>query len=245
MGRVEVSTSAITESPSLLSFRAATGSRGRSRARGAPARDPVETALEPERLHALGEALVASASLRGLERSLALARALVDHLYAGDASAWRLRSPKMLPLRTLGRSLGTTPAALCRALAVHEVWSRSAEGRPWAQLSASHYRAVQNLEPGAQAELLEEAWRDGLSADALRRRIAMRGERREVKGGRLPDHPVARLVTRIERELSAVDAASISRARDELERRIAHDLAARSEAAARRCLDLARELRRR
>lgn len=194
---------------------------------------------------ALGEALGASSSLRGLERTLSLARALVEHLYGGDVGAWRLRSPKALSLRALARSLGTTPAALCRALTVFEVWTHAAEGRPWAQLSASHYRAVQHLDVDAQMDLLEEAWREGLSADAIRRRIAPRDERREARGGRLPDQPVARLVTRIERELSAVDAETISRTRAELERRVAQDLAARSEAVGRRCLELARELRRR
>lgn len=244
MGRVEVSTSLSTDSSSLPSLHAA-APPGRKRRARAAARDPVALVLDPERLVALGEALGAMDSLRGLERSLALARTLVDHLYEGDPSAWRLRSPKTLPLRKLARSLGTTSAALCRALAVHEVWSRSAEGRPWAQLSSSHYRAVQNVEGGMQIELLEEAWREGLSAEELRRRIAMRGERRDVRGGRLPEEPVARMVTRLERELAAVDAATISRARDELARRITQDLASRSEAVARRCFDLARELRRR
>ena len=245
MGRVEVSIPVFTESSSRFPLRAAAASRGRKRGRAASVLDPVELALDPERLVQLGEALGASASLRGLERTLALARALVDLLYGGDASAWRLRSPKTLPLRTLARSLGTTPAALCRALAVHEVWSRAAEGRPWSQLSASHYRAVQNVDVALQVELLEEAWREGLSAEAVRRRVAVRGERREQRGGRLPDEPVARLLTRLERELSAADAATISRTREELERRVVHDLASRSEAIARRCLNLARELRRR
>lgn len=216
----------------------------RKRASSARARARPAAALPPEQLAALAQALLPARRLRGLDASLAIGRAIVEHLYDGDPSAWRLRSPKVLSLRRLAATalLPTTPAALCRALMVHEVWSRAAAGQPWSQLSASHYRAVSGLDATLQARLLEDAWRRGLPADELRRLADARRRRRAPKGGRLSEHPIARLIERLEREVAAGDAAALDASTD-LERSRAEAWAVRSETVAWRCLELARRLR--
>ncbi len=189
--------------------------------------------------------LAAANARRGLEASLAVGEAIAELLYDGDPTAWRLRSPKSVSLRGLVEqaNLGMTPAALCRALGVYEVWATVAKGQPWSALSASHYRAVLDLPASRQSELLEHAWREQVPAERLRAQAKEHGPDRRPRGGRLPSHPIARMVERIEREYSVVGRRDMIRRLEDLERGRAASLAARCESVADRLLDIARRLR--
>jgi hypothetical protein len=200
--------------------------------------------LDPELARLLTEAL---SSRRGLELSLAVGEVVVTRLYDGDVAAWRLRSPKELSLRRMVREgrLPLTAAAMCRALGVYEVWTTAARGRDWANLSASHYRAVVGLPTEVQSALLEDAWRQQTTAQVLRLRAQQHGTARRGRGGRLPQDPIAQLVERVEREYSARSAADLAVPGRDLARPVAASLAARCEVLALRLSDLAAALRRR
>lgn len=206
-------------------------------------RHPSSGVLDPD--DELAERLGKATALRGLEASLAVGEAIAEVLYDGDASAWRLRSPKSVSLRGLVEraNLPMTAAALCRALGVYEVWATVAKGQPWSSLSASHYRAVLDLPAELQAELLERAWREQIPSERLRDEAKARSPERRARGGRLPTHPVARMVERIEREYAAVKRPELERRLLDLERERAWTLAARCELVATRLDDLARRLR--
>jgi hypothetical protein len=186
-------------------------------------------------------------SQRGLELELSIGRAVAEMLYDGDPSTWRLRSPKRVSLRRMveDAELAITPAALCRALGVYEVWSVAARGRPWHKLSASHYRAVLDVPVEEQRALLEEAWREHLPADELRRRAKVEGQRRSARGGRLPTHPVARMVERVEREVALLGRRASGLRLHELKQARSDALALRCDRLAVRLQDLGRRLRQR
>ena len=212
------------------------GARGSSSPPRPPSADPIA-----ELIARVTDAL----ARRGLESSLAVGEAVAELLYDGDPAAWRLRSPKSVSLRGLVEEadLPMTPAALCRALGVYEVWATVAKGQPWSGLSASHYRAVLDLPVALQSSLLEQAWREQVSAERLREQAKELGPERRPRGGRLPTHPLARMVERIEREYSTYRRRSETRRIRDLEAVRAESLATRCESIADRLLTLARRLR--
>jgi len=207
-----------------------------------PSADPTEPEpCEPE-LVAVVEAVQAALAERGLARSLAVARALIHHVYDGDVHKFRTRERKSVSLRRLSELVPVSAAALYRCLSVHEIWLRT-RGHQWPKLGAAHYRAVESLLPTTQAPWLARAAANGWSAARLREAVLASGVRVADRGGRLPEHPVARLVSRLHRELGIVDSIAGCLDVHPDQRQAMAALADRLEEAAARCRSHAARLR--
>ena len=109
-----------------------------------------------------------------LDFSLAVARLLVDRLYAGDLGAWKQRGTRDASFRKLAEKLdpldipGLSSGSLARAIYVLELDTRvGIVGRP--QLTLSHALAVAGLPEAEQERMLGEAEARDLSVAALRR----------------------------------------------------------------------------
>lgn len=203
--------------------------------RAAPPPDP--------KLAAVVLALQPALALRGLARAVGVARVLVDALYGGEPDGFRSRVGKAVSLRRLAaRGVPLSPAALYRCLSVHEIWLRT-EGHQWPRLGASHYRAVESLLPDSQASWLERAAQGRWSAAHLRHVIRAAGAGTVTRGGRLPQHPVARFVARVRRELTMLDRVVLEMQVEPDDREPMRHLADRLEELATRCSGHAARLR--
>jgi hypothetical protein len=222
---------------------------GRDRSRPRPPKPRVPPlVLEPDGLAAVS-ATVAAGPPRGLAFAIHVGRTVADQLFGGDPGAWRDRIGHELTLRTIvqGARLPLSVPGLYRCLAIHEIHARLAErtgSSDFSPLTASHFRAVLDVSPVLQDALILEARIHGWSVDELRAEARRRGMRRPTRGGRLPAHPVARLVERLEREESRcvpeIEQGSLAT----LGTRTAEDLAVRCEGLSSRLAELARALRR-
>jgi len=126
---------------------------------------------------------------------------------------------------------------------VHEIWVR-VRGHRWPQLGAAHYRAVESLEHGEQEAWLAAAATKDWSAARLRQSIITSGVVTTARGGRLPTHPLARLVVRLERELARADGVASQIDIPAHDQKRMTDLADRLDRVSARCLEYAMRLRR-
>lgn len=170
-----------------------------------PSTGGADAGPTPLQLQEIVAAINTAAHHRGLARCLHVARIIVERIYGGNPAAFRSREGKAVSLRRLAdNGVPLSPAALYRCLSVHEIWVR-VDGSRWPRLAASHYRAVESLVPELQEPWLRKAAERAWSAASLRESIRAAGARVTARGGRLPEHPMARFVARVERELAKLD----------------------------------------
>lgn len=121
-----------------------------------------------------------------LEATARMGKLIVDRFYGGAFDRWLEHGDTETSLRKLAKrfeddALGISPPTILRSVGIYELMQRI-DVSAWKQITASHIRAVLNLQEKDQRRLLSMAEERGLSTKALEaeaRKVRQKeGERR-------------------------------------------------------------------
>jgi hypothetical protein len=104
-----------------------------------------------------------------LDYAIRIGSVIVHYFYGGDVSAWRARGPKPTSFRRLAArpDLPMSPSVLYRCVAIFELCERLGVVSRWRHVTASHLRAVLNLDAKEQVRLLAAVNAEGWSVQRL------------------------------------------------------------------------------
>ncbi|NJK31532.1 MAG: hypothetical protein HC927_03400 [Deltaproteobacteria bacterium] len=181
-----------------------------------------------------------------LTLALAIGRVVIEELYSGDLSRWRLRGPKDHSLRRLATDprLTISASALYRAIGIYELKVRLPDHPLWEQLTICHLRAVLGLPEDEQTQLLERATNESWSIPMLEQAAGKtRAQHKSSRGGRPRKPRFARSIEFAEKALSDDEAAfGDLDALEEMSAEQRAELTQRLQFVRRRCAELARLL---
>jgi hypothetical protein len=135
-----------------------------------------------------------------LDYAIRVGSLIIHYFYGGDMQAWRAKGPKAASFRRLAArpDLPMSPTVLYRCVATFELCERLNVVSRWKHVTASHVRAVLNLDSKDQEQLLCAASSEHWNVQRIEREARLRRST-VARKGRRPAPVLVRRAQHLER----------------------------------------------